>query len=154
MVIQDAAYISIVPGGSNHVSNLPRLKPYKIPIVIESNDTHRVNNIIGKYLKYLLIKVSNKSTYNYLNLACDFCFLGKNCSYATESSMPLPLIQPPFSCELNFISSSMDININDIFLCTSGFDLVKGISFSVYYLLVHVICFININMQHVCFYHI
>lgn len=50
MVIQEAAYISIVPGSINHVSNLPRSKPYKIPIVIQSNDTQKLNNIVGKYI--------------------------------------------------------------------------------------------------------
>lgn len=40
--------------------------------------------------------------------------------------MPLPLVQPPFSCELNFISSSEDINVSDIFHSASGFDIEKG----------------------------
>ncbi|XP_054706619.1 nuclear pore membrane glycoprotein 210-like [Uloborus diversus] len=95
-----ASYISIVPGTVTQISNLPRAKPYKIAIVIQSNDTRRTNNIVGR-----------------------------NCSHATESSMPLPLVQPPFSCELNFISSSMDVSVNDIFKSSSGFDLEKGMYF-------------------------
>lgn len=67
---------------------------------------------------------------------------GKNCSYATESSMPLPLVQPPFSCELNFVSSSLDVSVNDIFLTTSGFDIEKGYYFISLFLFtfIEVIC--------------
>ncbi|KFM61858.1 Nuclear pore membrane glycoprotein 210-like protein, partial [Stegodyphus mimosarum] len=55
--------------------------------------------------------------------------VGRNCTYATETSMPLPIVQPPFSCELNFISSSMDITASDIFFAASGFDIDKGMYF-------------------------
>ncbi|CAL1266447.1 unnamed protein product [Larinioides sclopetarius] len=97
VTIKDAVYISIEPGNLNQISNLPRAKPYKIYLVVQSNDTLKMNNIIGK-----------------------------NCTYATENSMPLPLFQPPFSCELNFLSSSADISANDLFYSSSGFDIEKG----------------------------
>ncbi|GIY81530.1 nuclear pore membrane glycoprotein 210 [Caerostris extrusa] len=91
VTIKDAASISIEPGNVNQISNYPRTKPYKIFIVVQSNETHRTNNIVGK-----------------------------NCTHATESSMPLPLVQAPFSCELNFLSSSADITANELFHASSG----------------------------------
>ncbi|GIY11089.1 hypothetical protein CDAR_380621 [Caerostris darwini] len=97
VTIKDAASISIEPGNVNQISNYPRPKPYKIFIVVQSNETHRTNNIVGK-----------------------------NCTHATESSMPLPLVQAPFSCELNFLSSSADISANELFHASSGFDIEKG----------------------------
>ncbi|GFQ93915.1 nuclear pore membrane glycoprotein 210 [Trichonephila clavata] len=100
VTVKDAAYISIEPGNVNQISNLPRLKPYKIYIVIQSNETHRINNLVGK-----------------------------NCTSATENSMPLPIVPAPFSCELNFLSSSADISVNDLFHSSSGFDIEKGMYF-------------------------
>lgn len=67
MVIQDAAYISIVPGSLNHISNLPRSKPYKVSIVIQSNDTDRFNNFIGMFY--------SSSAENFVELHIIFCMI-------------------------------------------------------------------------------
>ncbi|KAG8201918.1 hypothetical protein JTE90_027395 [Oedothorax gibbosus] len=98
--VQEATHISIEPGMVTHISNLPRSKPYKIHVIVQSQENQKTNNIVGR-----------------------------NCSHATESSMPLPMVQTPFSCELNFLSSSEDIAMNDLFHTSSGFDIEKGMYF-------------------------
>lgn len=92
-----------------------------------------------EYMKHIYIERYNfivnfpcnsKGCYVFYKTVCFFS--GKNCTYATENSMPLPLVQPPFSCELNFLSSSADISANDLFYSSSGFDIEKGM-FSIIY---------------------
>ncbi|XP_023215501.1 nuclear pore membrane glycoprotein 210-like [Centruroides sculpturatus] len=95
--VKPASVIIIDRTAVKHISNVPREKPYIIPILLRSEANQKMSNL-----------------------------LGKNCSQEVINSASFILNQFPFNCELSLVKPSIDISINDIFQTMIGFDWEKG----------------------------
>lgn len=95
--VKPVSVIIVDRSAVKHISNVPREKPYIIPILLRSDINKKISNLIGK-----------------------------NCSQDVINSASSILYQFPFLCELSLVKPSIDMSISDIFNTMIGFDWDKG----------------------------